>query len=51
MNPELIAEIASKNGPDLEAIIAKIGIATLLALAPNFMAIVKTVQEHQPVAK
>jgi hypothetical protein len=51
MNPELIAEIASKNGPDLEAIIAKIGIATLLALAPNFMNIVKTVQAHQPPTK
>lgn len=51
MTPELMAEIAAKNGPDLEAIIAKIGIATLLVLAPNFMAIVKTVQAHQPVGK
>jgi hypothetical protein len=48
MTPELMAEIASNNGPDVEAIIAKIGIATLLALVPNFMAIAKTVQAHQP---
>lgn len=51
MTPELLAELAAKNGPDVEAIIAKIGVATLLALAPNFMNIVKTVQAHQPTGK
>jgi hypothetical protein len=47
MNPLLLAEIALKNGSDIEAIVAKIGIATLLSLAPNFMAILATVQAAQ----
>jgi hypothetical protein len=48
MNPAVIAEIASKNGPDLEAIVSTIGIANLLKLVPHFMNILATVQAAQP---
>jgi hypothetical protein len=47
MNPTLIAEIVAKNGPDIEAIIATIGITNLLKLVPHLMAILATVQAQQ----
>jgi hypothetical protein len=47
MNP-LIEEVLAKNSADIEAIVAKIGIGTLISLAPHFMAILKTVQETPP---
>jgi hypothetical protein len=43
MNP-ILEEILAKNGADIEAIVAKIGIGTLISLAPRFLAILKTVQ-------
>lgn len=46
MNPT-IALILQKNSADIEAIVNKIGMPTLLALVPNFMAILATVQEAQ----
>lgn len=47
MNPLLLAELAAKNGSDIEAIVSAIGIKTLLSLAPHFMAIIATVQAAQ----
>ena len=44
MNPETLALLAEKNAADLEAIITKIGIPTLLSLLPNVIAILKTLQ-------
>jgi hypothetical protein len=46
MNPTL-ALILQKNAADIEAIVTKIGMPTLLAPVPNFMAILATVQETQ----
>jgi hypothetical protein len=43
MNP-LIEEVLTKNASDIEAIVAKIGVPTLISLIPNFLAILKTVQ-------
>lgn len=45
MNPILVAELLSKNGSDIEAIVATIGLPTLLRLAPHFMAIATTATE------
>ena len=50
MNLLLLAEIAAKNGSDIDAIVAKIGVGTLLSLAPHFLAIAKTVQDQQAPA-
>jgi hypothetical protein len=50
MNPT-IAAILQHNAPDIKAIVDKIGVETLLALAPNFMNILATVQAHQPIGK
>jgi len=47
MNP-LVEEVLAKNAADIEAIVAKIGIPTLISLAPHFWAIPKTVQEQSP---
>ena len=47
MNPVLVAEIAAKNGSDLEAIVNKVGFTTLLQLLPHLMNILQTVQELQ----
>jgi hypothetical protein len=44
MDPELIALLVEKNTPDIEAIIAKVGIGTLLTLLPNIVRIVQTVR-------
>jgi hypothetical protein len=44
MNPILLAVLAEKNGADIEAIVAKIGIGTLLSLAPHLVAILETIQ-------
>jgi hypothetical protein len=43
MNPT-IELILTKNAADIEAIVAKIGLPTLIALIPNFLAIVKTIE-------
>lgn len=48
MDLELLAKIAANNGPDLDAIVTKIGIGTLLSLTPHFLAIAKTVQNQAP---
>jgi hypothetical protein len=50
MNPT-IALVLQKNAADIEAIVPKIGMPTLLALVPNFMNILKTVQEAPPTGK
>ena len=47
MNPELLAALAQKNATDIEAIIAKIGIPTLLSLLPHLLAIVNTIEAQQ----
>lgn len=47
MNPQLLAIIA-KNSADLEAIINKIGVANLIALMPNIVAILETIQAQTP---
>jgi hypothetical protein len=47
MDPKLFAEIAVKNGPDLEAIIAIFGIANIVKAMPHFMNILATVQAQQ----
>lgn len=47
MNPELLAAIAANNSADLEAIIAKLGIANLLAVLPHILNILNTVQAEQ----
>ncbi len=44
MNP-LIEEVLAKNATDIEVIVAKIGVPTLISLVPNFLAILKTAQE------
>lgn len=46
MNPALIAAIVAKNTADIEAIIAKVGIGTLLSLLPYILNILKTVQQE-----
>jgi len=43
MNP-IVAEILAKNASDIEVIVNKIGLPTLLALVPNLMNILATVQ-------
>jgi hypothetical protein len=45
MNPALIAEIVKNNSGDIEAIISKVGIGTLLSLLPNILNILATVQK------
>jgi hypothetical protein len=49
MNP-LVEEVLAKNGPDIEAIIAKIGVPTLIAIAPHLWAIFATIQAAPPKA-
>lgn len=44
MSAELIALVVRYNASDLETIIAKVGIGTLIAIIPNIAAILKTVQ-------
>jgi hypothetical protein len=46
MNPALFALLAEKNAADIEAIVAKIGIPTLLAIAPHLYAILTTIQQQ-----
>lgn len=48
MNQELTAALAEKNSEDIATIINKIGIATLMALLPNFLNILKTIQSETP---
>jgi hypothetical protein len=45
MNPVLIAEIVKNNSADIEAIVSKIGVGTLLSLLPNILNILATVQK------
>ena len=47
MDPRLAA-ILTTNRADIEAIVAKIGIGTLLELAPHFINIITTLQKGQP---
>ena len=47
MNPAIFLALAEKNGPDIEAILAKVPITTLLALAPHLYAILATIQAQQ----
>lgn len=47
MDPALIALLVEKNGADVEAIVNKVGLVTLLSLVPHFMAIVATLQQHK----
>ena len=48
MNLELLAELGEKNAEDIAAIINKIGIKTLMALLPNILNILKTIQTETP---
>ena len=50
MNPIMLA-VLQKNGADLEAIIGKIGVGTLLSLMPHIMAILATVEAQKAVGK
>ena len=50
MNPTL-ALIIQKNSADLEAIVAKIGIGTLITLIPHIMAILATVEAQKAAGK
>ena len=47
MNPTL-ALVMQKNSADIEAIVAKIGIANLLSLTPHIFAIMQTIQSATP---
>jgi len=49
MNP-LVEEVLAKNATDIEAIIAKSGIPTLIAIAPHLWAIMGTIQAAPPKA-
>lgn len=49
MNPT-IALVLQRNSADIEAIVTKVGIPTLLSLLPNFMNILTTVQAPAPAA-
>ena len=48
---ELLLLLGEKNAADIEAIVAKIGIPTLIALAPHFVAIAKTFMAAQQQTK
>jgi hypothetical protein len=50
MNPT-VAAILQHNSADIKAIVDKIGVETLLALTPNFMRILGTVQAQQQPTK
>lgn len=50
MNPT-IALILQKNSADIEAIVTKIGMPTLLSLIPNILAILATVEAAKTPAK
>jgi len=41
----LLPQLISRNGKDIEYIIATIGVANLLKLAPHFLAIAETYSE------
>ena len=48
MNPlNLLLLITQKNSADLEAIVEKIGLPTLIALLPHIIAIAATVQSQK----
>lgn len=47
MSP-ILKEVLEKNGADVEAIVAAIGVSTLIKLAPHFEAIFATVQAATP---
>ena len=47
MNSELLALLAEKNSTDIEAIVTKVGLPTLIALIPYIANILKTVQTAQ----
>ena len=47
MNSELLALLAEKNSTDIEAIVTKVGLPTLIALIPYIANILKTVQTVQ----
>jgi len=47
MDPALLAALIAKNSGDLEAIVAKVGFPTLLALLPHILAILATVQQQE----
>ena len=49
MNAQLLALLAEKNAPDLEAIVAKVGLPTLISLLPHLANIMATVQAAQGV--
>jgi hypothetical protein len=48
MDPKVIALLIEKNGNDIKTIVNKIGLETLMDLAPNFLAIVATLQSSSP---
>ena len=50
MNP-VLREVLEKNGADIEAIVAAIGVPTLIKLAPHFEAILATAQAAAAPAK
>lgn len=47
MDPKIFAEIALKNGPDLEAVVAILGVANIAKAMPHILAIMATVQAAQ----
>ena len=49
MNPT-IELVLAKNSADIEAIIAKVGIGTLISLVPHLLAILKTIEAQTPKA-
>ena len=49
MNLELMTELGERNGEDIATIINKVGIKTIMALLPNILNILKTIQT-QPAA-
>ena len=50
MNPDIFL-VLQKNSADIEAIVAKIGIPTLISLAPHFYAILATIQASKSPTK
>lgn len=44
MNPQLLLLLTTHNANDIKVIVEKVGIETLIQIAPNLMNIVNTIQ-------
>lgn len=46
MDLGILLQLAQKNAADINVIVSKIGVQTLIDLAPHFIAIIETLQEQ-----